>query len=636
MESVIDRIGELLSQLQAPDYFAREEAVKELGLYTEDEAVAGLVLAIEDPDLGIRELAADFLSKLSGETAVSLLIRFLGHDDIGTRNLASEILVKIGPDAVLPLIGYLDTDDHDVRKFICDILGLIGDVRALDALCQRLWDDNNNVVCSAAEALGEIGSCDAVTHLIGAYEKIEDVRLQAVEALGKIGAPESLDNLYEYAQSDDPMIKYAAVEAIGSIGKADSVCKLVPILQSSDHLIAEAAMMAVIRIHEKVKGRIDCDLPLADFQDFLFEGVKNKNPEVTRFTLARLRHWYGNDVLTGLLNVVDYVDDETLAEVTDILTQVGPAAGRFITRKLASASSGLKVKLLDVLKQFIDEDMAAEILDLAKDADHEVRQRVAHLLGLSGYGGAVEALQLLAGDPIGHVRCAAYSSFGWVCNEDDAEFIFRGLDDQFPDVREAAMGALIIIGGQDVVRKFTEDLNHSDPERQRLAVTALGWIGEDDVVEPLLSAINNPDPSIRRSAINSLARIGQIQNTRPIVMALSDENSAVRKAAVSALLSLEGEDAVADVRILLEDEDVWVRYHTISSLGETCGRRHSDVIMPYLEDEQDIIKIATAKALAQMGNRDALPALERLRREKNKDLVQAAEMALERIGGRAK
>jgi HEAT repeat protein len=75
------------------------------------------------------------------------------------------------------------------------VLGLIRDERAIEPLCQRLWDDNANVVCSAAEALGEIGSAAAVPHLLAVYDKIEDVRLPSIEALGKIGDPSALEHL---------------------------------------------------------------------------------------------------------------------------------------------------------------------------------------------------------------------------------------------------------------------------------------------------------------------------------------------------------------------------------------------------------------------------------------------------------
>jgi HEAT repeat protein len=195
------------------------------------------------------------------------------------------------------------------------------------------------------------------------------------------------------------------------------------------------------------------------------------------------------------------------------------------------------------------------------------------------------------------------------------------------------MGALIIVGGSSVVTKFTDDLNHEDTERQRLAVTALGWIGEVDVVEPLLSAINHSDPAIRRSAINSLARIKQVNNVEPIVIALNDENSAVRKAAVTALLEIQGEEAIDDVRILLDDTDVWVRYHTINAIG-THGCKHFAIyIMPCLDDGQDIIRIAAAKALSQIGGKDALPALLKLQKEKNLDVVDASTSALKVIEG---
>ncbi|MEE8576817.1 MAG: HEAT repeat domain-containing protein, partial [candidate division Zixibacteria bacterium] len=485
MSTVIDRIGELLSQLQSPDYYERETAVKELGTYSEDEAVAGLVMAIEDPDLGIREVAADLLTRMNSNVVVQLLISFLAHEDIGTRNLASEILMKIGPDAVLPLIDNLDNDDHDVRKFICDILGLIRDERALDAISQSLTDRNVNVVCSAVEALGEIGSAEAVPALLAIFDKVEDAQLPAVEALGKIADPRALPDLYHYMEMDDPMIVYTSLEAVGCIGNVDSVEKLAKFLKLEDRFIAEAAMMAIIRINEKSNGKLQYDLPLNDFQEFLFEGVRNRNGEVTRFTIDRLNHWYGNDVLKGLLDVIDYVDEETFAEVSEVLVKVGPSVGQLIIEKLPTATLDLKLKLLDVLKHFIDPEMAKPLLAMTSNPEAEVRQRVAHVLGVSGYTGAIDVLSELTNDPVGHVRATAYSAMGWLATEEDAPLLMLGLEDRYPDVREAAMGALIIVGGVSVVKKFTEDLDHDDTERQRLAVTALGWIGEIDVVEPL-------------------------------------------------------------------------------------------------------------------------------------------------------
>jgi HEAT repeat protein len=548
MSNVAEDIGGLLGKLQSPDFYEREEAVRELATYAEDEAVAGLVLAMEDPDLGIRELAANHLSKIKGATASRLLIRFLAHQDIGTRNLASEILVKIGAEAVMPLVDEIEVDDHDVRKFICDVLGLIRDPRAVPALRQRLWDDNANVVCSAAEALGEIGSEEAAPDLMAVAVKIEDARLPAIEAMGKIGSAQALGVLTGFTTSDDPILRYVSIEAIGKIGEPATVKHLATLLKHGDVGTGEAAMAAIIDISRQTGGQIDLDLPLDKYSEFLFEGIKNRNEAVTEFTLSRLSHWYGNTVIDGLLDVLDYVDEDRLRQITEILGEVGHRAAKSIVAKIGSSSKQLKLKLLDVVKLIADEEIGPDILPLAEHEDHEIRQKAAHILGISGYVGAVAALKRLAADENGHVRAAAYSALGWLCNDDDVDFIYRGLEDKYSDVREATVGALVIIGGPNVVKRFTQDLYHEDAERQRLAVTALGWIGEADVIEPLLNALNHPVASVRKSALGSLARIGNVADTAPIVVSLNDENSAVRKAAVSALMALRGADAISDIR----------------------------------------------------------------------------------------
>ena len=634
MNQITEHVGQLLVRLQSPDSGEREEAVHGLGVSPGDEAIAGLVLAMEDPDLGIREIAANYLAKSTREAASQLLIRFLAHDDIGTRNLASEVLVKIGSAAVPALIENSECDDHDVRKFICDVLGLIGDKRAVPALNERLSDENLNVVCSAAEALGRTHAPEAVDSLIAVAEKVPDAVLPAIEALGKIGDPKALTYLHRCLDSVDSMVMLVAIEAIGQIGLADSIGRLAPYLDSIDRTVAESAMAAIIAISRHNEDRINFDLPLDRFTDFLFDGIKNRDEAITEFTLSRLSHWFGSKVVSGLLDVIEFVEEDEFKRITEMLVEVGPSVGAAIMARLPKASTAHQIKLLDILIQVANESIAPELLAFAHHEDPEIRQRIAHLLGTTGYTGAIKTLRALATDTNGHVRAAAYSALGWLSTEDEADFIMGGLDDKYSDVREAAVGALIIIGGPRVVAKLTADLYHEDAERQRLAVTALGWIGEAEVVGPLLKAINHPDASVRKSAINSLVRIGEVPNVEPIKLALSDENSGVRKAAVTALLALRGAEAIKDIAVVLSDDDVWVRYHAISALGETGRTELAEYVMPLLKDNLDIIKLAAAKALAQMGCRDAVPILSELKGDKNRDLADIAERALDTIGGK--
>ncbi len=628
MSNEIEKIGALLEKLQSPDFYNREEAVNALGSCDTDEAVAGLVMALEDDDLGIRELAAEHLVKIKGDVASQLLIKFLGSEDIGSRNLASEILVKIGDGAVTALINELENDDHDIRKFVVDILGLIKCQDSAEAVSGKLNDSNINVVCSAAEALGEIGSETSIESLIDGYKINEDIRLQVIEALGKIGGEKALSYLYEYLNSDDPMILFSVIDAIGITGNKSSVDHLVKFLDSEDTSIAEATMSAIVNISLENKGSIEHDLPLDKFSSFLFDGIKNKNKKLTEFTLARLKHWYGQDVMNSLLEVLHFVDEEDLKSIVKMLGEIGPSASPAILKQFPNATSELKIIYLNILKQYVDSDLAPQLLRYNTDADPDVRRNIAFVLGASGDVSMIDHLKVMTQDKIGHVRSASYAALGWLCTENDLQFLFNGLDDRYPDVRDAAMGALILLGSQEVVTRFFEDLSHDDTERQRLAATALGLIGDPSVVEPLLQALNHPESSIRKSAIDSLAKIREVENVEPLMLSLNDENSGVRKSACTALVMIKGHSIIPEIKFLLDDEDIWVRYHMINMIGVSGQASYGELVKSFFDVNEDILNIASIKALAKLGCKYFMKDFSALQNDNNQDIVDAAKGAI--------
>ena len=632
MEIVVDRIGHLLAQLQSPDFFERDRAVRELGTLSQDEAVAGLVMALEDSDRGIRELSAELLSEMNGEVAVQLLIRFLGHEDIGSRNLAAEVIVKIGENAVQPLTENITDPDHDIRKFIVDILGSIGSESAADALCEALFDENINVVCSAAEALGRIGSARAIPDLVAVFDNIPEARLNVVEALGKTCDKRALPKLIEMLQTEDSLLTCVAIEAIGNIKNLDSVEALRPFLQNDDEAIAEAALLALINIGNSNNVDLEFDLPPGRFERFLFDSLRHGNKSVTEFTLARLASGLGSDILESLLDTLPEIEESYQGHVMDLLHQGGPSVARSILARFKNVPAETQELYLEVLRTFIDDEILSTLVSLAESTAPEIKQRLAHIFGWSDYPPAHDCLRRLTRDEDGHVRGAALAAMGWhVSGAENLEILFSGLDDEFPDVREAAMGALIMLGSQQVVEHFTNDLYHTNIERQQLAVRALGTIGAAGVVKPLVQAVSHPEVELRRAAIEALGRIRKMQDTQPLVKALGDECSAVRKAAVTALVAIRGISAIDEIKYLLDDEDVWVRYHTINAIAEIGEPAQSELIIRFLDDPQDIVRIVTAKALGSIGGANALDKLELLRTDQNTDIAEAAEIAVASI-----
>jgi len=233
-----------------------------------------------------------------------------------------------------------------------------------------------------------------------------------------------------------------------------------------------------------------------------------------------------------------------------------------------------------------------------------LRKRIASSIGMAVIDLAVPSIRKLTLDPNALVRAAACKSLGWLIAEGEAETLFTSLNDPAAEVREAAMGALIIIGGLQVIAKFSADLYHEDPERQLLSVKALGMIGEKDVVEPLRKALHHPEPIVRESAVHSLARIDSENMLDDFTAALHDDDRDVRKAAVTALVKVLGEKALPHVRSLLDDPDEIVRCHTIQAVAELGCSEYKNMIQPYLDDTNEIVRMSAAKALELMDEGD--------------------------------
>lgn len=85
-----------------------------------------------------------------GDAAVEPLLRALNSYKLGAE--AASALVKIGDTVVEPLIQVLKTDtDNDslFRSSVVNILGIIGDMRAVEPLIQVLMEDDDSLVRSA-------------------------------------------------------------------------------------------------------------------------------------------------------------------------------------------------------------------------------------------------------------------------------------------------------------------------------------------------------------------------------------------------------------------------------------------------------------------------------------------------------
>lgn len=256
----------LIKALRDSDYDVRRTAANALGRLGDARAVRPLIKALQDYDRNMQENAAEALGQLGNARAVKPLIgvlqdskcggwhkrevaKALGEladtravepligvlDDFYAGKAAAQALVQLGPCAVVPLIGALQDSESKVRGTAANLLGRLGDSRAVEPLTKTLqdWD----VQVTAAESLGQLGDTRAVKPLIVALQNSGyDMRRAAAKALGELGDARAVKRLIVALRDSDNDVRRAAVVALKQLGwqSSDPVWRVLNAIERRD------------------------------------------------------------------------------------------------------------------------------------------------------------------------------------------------------------------------------------------------------------------------------------------------------------------------------------------------------------------------------------------------------------------
>ena len=282
----MNKIDELITQLQDPNSDVRSGAVKALAKSDSMEAVAPLITALQDMSESVRGCALQGLKDV-GPPAVPLLIVALKNPDRRVRRKASCVIDDIGYklkevgdfQAVVPLIEALKDPASVVRSHSVTALGKIGGPQALPAVvaalkteavrsaldigvCYRAIEALHRLGKTAAECLipalkhpdkairrkaatllGKTGEAGAVDLLIGALkDKQPRVRSRAAHALGRIGNPAAAEPLTVALKDTAPNVRINALHALGKFGESTAASIILaladPVASVRRHAIA--------------------------------------------------------------------------------------------------------------------------------------------------------------------------------------------------------------------------------------------------------------------------------------------------------------------------------------------------------------------------------------------------------------
>ena len=216
-------VGPLINALKDPETDVRGAACLALGLFKNPSTFDEITnVLLDDEKIEVRQAAAKALGHTQHPAALPYLMEAL-HDSYWwyEREYAAGDLLnaieKMGAVAVEPLIAALQDKEGTVRKFAANLLGRIGDPRAIEPLGMALYDLHHEVGKASAEALTNFGA-NSFDILVEALSHPEMwIRIHSIHALAKVKDRRVASLYLEMLNDPEREVKKHVIEAMGEL-----------------------------------------------------------------------------------------------------------------------------------------------------------------------------------------------------------------------------------------------------------------------------------------------------------------------------------------------------------------------------------------------------------------------------------
>ena len=184
--------------------------------------------------------------------------------------------------------------------------------------------------------------------------------------------------------------------------------------------------------------------------------------------------------------------------------------------------------------------------------------------------------------------------------------LIKALSDENTGVQDAAMRSLIAFGGEIAAYMVLPLLRESSYLRNT-GLIILRQLGAVSV--PLLyPLLKDKDHDVRKFAIDLLSEIQTDVDASQIVVSLEDVNANVRAAAAKALGDLGYRNAIPQLIGCLNDEE-WVCFYALQSLGDLKAQEAASAIASLLSRPSEVVRFSAIETMGRLGSPAALPAL---------------------------
>lgn len=332
--------------------------------------------------------------------------------------------------------------------------------------------------------------------------------------------------------------------------------------------------------------------------------------------------------------ILDRLDEETPAEVIEILASLGeaalPDALRLLresprhprlaelflafgtkavpglTRAVQNWAGPSRLQAFKLLARLAPPESQPLFLEALREPSAEVRAHAAQALGQIASPSSLGPLLLLLEDPAEEVRLAALRSLGELTDpraRDPLRRFMATLRQQAEGLRLAleAAGALAMLNDASGFPVVEEAAMAESPSLRRAALETLERFAQEHRLVLLIRLLQDPHPGLSRKAIEALGALGSPQALSPLVALVErlPEHDPRLKSIETALVLLGEPSVPALIRLLRNSKEAVVEM-AVNAIGRLRDPRAIEPMLEILK-RQDVNRYAVLAYLEDLG-----------------------------------
>ena len=564
------------------------------------DALAVLIESLGHTSWRVRKASLEAVDRMRQQPRLvgALIDGLASHDNAGLRNACAEALVQLGEQAVPEVATKLRTPDLDQRKFIVEVLGLIGTRSARQSLLGALDEADSNVRSAVIDSLGQIGGPEVVHELTARLlDKPDDLQLAVyvLDALARLRARLPSAQLLTWLKHRQ--LARFVYPLLGLSQDKAAFAPLVDGIVASSRGIRRVALPALV-----------C---LADELGPVYEA------EIAQMLRGRAD-------ISVALNEALQEEDSKVAESAVTLLGLSCNARDAVTMLQTCSSRGFLQAGMTAVGR-LGSQVVGPLLDALDLVDTQTQLVFLDAIEFVGDGGAVPELLKLSRSSSSYTAGAAMRALGRLAGPESIEPLMQVARSEESELVRQAVFALGGIGARHpeaVAQTVRHAVQAGDLQPAWIAV--LGSIGRDTDIDVVIASARHQSAEVRVAAIDAARAYGSRIPETTLLQAMHDSESTIRAAAARALSAYRTEASLAALLEAMRDMDPWVVAEAAQALGARGGRSAVQALQLAANSSVALVAIAALQALSRLEPQGLESTLRKALRHADPEVVREA------------